>query len=104
MTRSGPRLVVAIGAVIVAHTAAAAPTGEELADRLCTQCHSLQRTRTPGRRGALSFPQIMASPSISASSLRDFLRKPHADMTEFGLTDDELDALIPYLLSFGPKP
>lgn len=84
--------------------AAASPSGAEIAERVCTQCHSVQRSKVPGRRGALSFAEIASKPSITDASLRAFLRTSHADMPDYQLTPADLDALVPYILSLDSNP
>jgi mono/diheme cytochrome c family protein len=74
--------------------------GGKLAREVCAACHivSKDQLHDPGV-GAPTFFEVVAHPSVTALSLRVFLRTPHANMPDLMLTPDETDDIISYILT-----
>jgi cytochrome c len=74
--------------------------GGKLAREVCAICHivSEDQLHDPGF-GAPTFFEVAAHPSVTALSLRVFLRRPHANMPDLMLTPDETDDIISYILT-----
>jgi cytochrome c len=74
--------------------------GRKLAQDVCAVCHivSEDQLHDPGA-GAPTFFEVVAHPSVTALSLRVFLRTPHARMPDLMLTPDETDDIISYILT-----
>lgn len=74
--------------------------GRVLARDLCADCHRIERgEQTGSRSGAPSFQAVADDASITALSLRVFLRTSHQPMPDLLLTEAETDHLIAYILS-----
>jgi mono/diheme cytochrome c family protein len=74
--------------------------GRELAQEVCAVCHivSEDQLHDPGV-GAPTFFEVVDHPSVTALSLRVFLRTPHATMPDLMLSPDETDDIISYILT-----
>jgi len=74
--------------------------GGKLAREVCAVCHIVSENQLddPGV-GAPTFFEVVAHPSVTALSLRVFLRTPHARMPDLMLTPDETDDIISYILT-----
>ncbi len=74
--------------------------GGKLAREVCVVCHIVSEDQLddPGV-GAPTFFEVVAHPSVTALSLRVFLRTPHSRMPNLMLTPDETDDIISYLLT-----
>jgi mono/diheme cytochrome c family protein len=74
--------------------------GGELARDVCAVCHivSDDQLHDPDV-GAPTFFEVVDHPSVTALSLRVFLRTPHATMPDLILTPDETDDIISYILT-----
>ncbi len=76
-----------------------AAQGRQLAESWCANCHVVgpQQHTAPGD-AAPSFTAIAMRPSTTAAWLRDYLRVPHANMPDYRLSNQQLDALAAYIL------
>jgi cytochrome c len=74
--------------------------GRKLAREVCAVCHivSEDQLHDPGV-GAPTFFEVVDHPSVTALSLRVFLRTPHATMPDLMLSPDETDDIISYILT-----
>ena len=74
--------------------------GLELANRLCTQCHAVQKSqaRSPNER-APRFETIAAVPGMTAMALSAALNTSHRTMPNILLAPDEQAHIIAYILS-----
>jgi cytochrome c len=79
-----------------------APAGKELAEKWCAECHSTRPGRLSPNSAAPTFPELAAEPSITAYSLRAFLRSPHESMPQITFTPDQMDDIVDYILSLKP--
>jgi mono/diheme cytochrome c family protein len=69
----------------------------------CADCHDVERVwseLTPFYGPA--FVDIAASPGLTATRLRAFLRTPHVEMPDFIFTEQEVDDIISYILTLKP--
>ena len=97
--------VVALAGFAAAMTAVAAPpSGENLAERVCSECHAVKPSQVSKNPDAPPFAQLASEPSITQYSLRVFLRTPHANMPNLMLTTDEMDEVTSYILSLKRRP
>ncbi|MDB5651076.1 MAG: cytochrome c family protein [Hyphomicrobiales bacterium] len=77
-------------------------TGRLLAQSLCADCHTMGGA-TRSDRGPPDFAAIGAMPSMTALSIKVFLRSPHANMPDVQLDDQQIEALTAYILDLGGK-
>ncbi len=97
--------VAALAGFAAATTALAAPpAGENLAERVCSQCHAVKPGEISKNPDAPPFAQLALEPSITEYSLRVFLRTPHANMPNLMLKPDEVDEVTSYILSLKRRP
>jgi mono/diheme cytochrome c family protein len=74
--------------------------GQELARRICSGCHQIERAPPAGDvLAGPAFKAIADNPSTTALSLRVFLRTPHRNMPNLILTESETQDVIGYILS-----
>ncbi len=87
--------------------------GQDLAQRLCTQCHAVEpgQASAPEHVRGPSFQSIADRPGITRASLRKHLRETHSNamiplaMPNPQLTNDELVKIIAYLVALKtPEP
>ncbi len=88
--------------------------GEHLARLICSTCHVVAHDQEfpPGLEiRTPSFYQIAARPDVSTQSLRRFITGTHWDertipmtMPDQHLTEEQVQALIHYILSLRPAP
>lgn len=78
--------------------------GHELAQRLCSGCHSLSGHDGREYQGAYvrSFPDIAAGYGRSVARLKDSIAFPHRPMPGFPLSSSEIDDLATYIHSLNP--
>jgi mono/diheme cytochrome c family protein len=80
-----------------------AMAGRAFAERVCAQCHAVQRgePQRPGRGAAdaPSFATIAGDPASTELRLRVVLRNPHSRMPDLILTERETDDVITYIHS-----
>jgi mono/diheme cytochrome c family protein len=102
-------LLLAAGALpLQAQQAGDSNRGLALARQVCSECHAIQPQQlvSPNPR-APTFPQLAATPGMTATALSVALTTPHAGMPMFRLSSDQRDALIAYILGLrgsGPTP
>lgn len=97
--------VAALAVFASATTALAAPpAGENLAERVCSQCHAVKPGQASKNPDAPPFAELASQPSITEYSLRVFLRTPHEKMPNFMLKPDEMDEITSYILSLKRAP
>lgn len=97
-------LVIAISVVGFSTPAVSVETveadGFQFAKLHCAQCHRIDRGDTTiGYFEAPAFQTIADDPAVTATSLRVYLRTPHARMPDFILTDEQAHDVINYILS-----
>jgi mono/diheme cytochrome c family protein len=74
--------------------------GRVLALRSCSSCHVVAaRQAQPATDAVPTFAAIARDPAVTETSLRVFLRTPHARMPDFILSRTETDDVISYILS-----
>ncbi len=73
--------------------------GRVLALRTCSSCHVVAARQAPPATDAVpTFAAIARDPAVTETSLRVFLRTPHARMPDFILSRSETDDVISYIL------
>lgn len=74
--------------------------GHMFAEQICAQCHAVEpgQTRSPNR-AAPAFPNIVASPGLTATAIRVWLQTPHPTMPNIVLNNSEKDNIVAYLVS-----
>ncbi len=78
--------------------------GEWLARQWCSACHVTSAT-APGSRNdaAPSFPAIAGRAGVTAGGLSTYIRIPHANMPDHGLTARQAQELAAYILAQKPR-
>ena len=98
--------LVGVGLIVLAapgNANADAARGGLLSEQSCSQCHGVRPDQASTNPKAPTFSVIAAEPSVTAISLRVFLRTPHATMPNIMLKPDDTDDIIDYLLSLKPR-
>jgi len=74
--------------------------GLALAQRVCSDCHAVDRNdvRSPNPR-APTFRELASTSGMTATALTVAFSTPHAGMPMFRLTADQAGDLIAYILS-----
>jgi mono/diheme cytochrome c family protein len=99
------RRLVPILALLAAPALAQVPAGDpaegrRLAEQWCANCHRIAAGGPgPASDAVPSFTAIAARPGRTAESISAFLRTPHANMPDHGLTLAQSRDLAAYLLS-----
>jgi len=103
---SGQRVVVAMAglAAATAHASAQeighASRGLDLAQRLCAQCHAVQKDAAASPNpGAPSFQTIASVPGMTSIALAAALNTSHRSMPNILLEPGEQADIIAYILS-----
>ena len=73
--------------------------GADVARVWCSNCHTVEARPTSSSDAVPSFGAIAASPGTDAASLHAFLAKPHGQMPDLKLTQQQMDDLVAYVLS-----
>lgn len=81
--------------------------GHDLAQRLCTNCHLIEsgQSNPPDHVGGAAFQSIANRPELTEAGLRKHLRTTHSNnviplaMPSPGLTDDQSNKIVDYILS-----
>jgi mono/diheme cytochrome c family protein len=74
--------------------------GHMVAEQICAQCHAVEPGQTHSPNSAApAFPDIAASPGLTATAIRVWLRSPHPTMPNIVLNNKEKDNIVAYLLS-----
>ena len=93
----------AISATSVATHAQNAPAtrdGKAIAEQVCSECHAVGRGRRPSPNGeAPPFAAIAETPGMTPIALTVALRTSHRNMPNIILSDDELRAVVAYIMS-----
>lgn len=73
--------------------------GLALARQVCSECHAVQpqQLMSPNPR-APTFPQLAATPGMTAAALTVALTTPHFGMPMFRLSSEQRDDIIAYIL------
>ena len=74
--------------------------GHMMAEQVCARCHAVEpgQTHSPNH-SAPAFPDIAASPGLTATAIRVWLQTPHPTMPNIMLDSKEKDNIVAYLLS-----
>jgi cytochrome c len=74
--------------------------GHELAARLCTNCHVIDRqTSGPVRADIPGFPTIAAREGATAEYLAGRIIVPHPAMPNIALTADDIRDIVTYIIT-----
>lgn len=74
--------------------------GQDLAERVCSTCHRVEKGETDEKfLDVAAFQTLADSPSKTALNLRVFLKSPHRNMPDLILTEVEIDSVIAYIFS-----
>jgi len=74
--------------------------GQDLAQRVCSACHRVQKGETDEKfLDVTAFQTLADSPSKTVLNLRVFLKSPHRNMPDLILTETEIDGVIDYIQS-----
>lgn len=73
--------------------------GLALARQVCSECHAIQpqQLMSPNPR-APTFPQLAATPGMTAAALTVALTTPHVGMPMFRLSSEQREDIIAYIL------
>jgi mono/diheme cytochrome c family protein len=93
----------AFAASAVFASAADAGHGKTIAKRWCAACHLVSGEQTSASADVPSFADIAARRS-EAKALANFLADPHPKMPDMHLTRGEIDDIVAYIRSLGPRP
>ena len=69
----------------------------QLAQKHCAECHAIDRTRF--RELAPTFYDLAQDPASTPTSLRFLLTNPHYAMPNIRFSEDQMAAIIAYILS-----
>jgi mono/diheme cytochrome c family protein len=75
-----------------------AEAGRHLAQQWCTGCHMIGPTG-PGADRAPAFVTVANDPRRTPARLRAWLSDPHPPMINPGLTNQEIDSIVAYIVS-----
>lgn len=95
--------IVLLAVTVMSQGKAAAPVGENLAARWCSQCHAVKPNQVSTNPEAPPFGDVAARSSSTDYTLRVFLNIQHVNMPNFILQPDDADALVHYIMSMKPK-
>ena len=96
---------VAVVATMLAGSNAIAQDGDRnaglaLARRVCSECHTVDRSQAPSPNPASPRFEVIAKvPGMTAAALSVALLTPHRTMPNVILSPDELRDVVPYILS-----
>jgi mono/diheme cytochrome c family protein len=95
-----PAVSVVVGLMIGAPAAAQSiDAGRQYAQRVCAQCHAIERPAAPPRGMPPSLSAIASLPSTTELSLRAFLQTPHAKMPNLILSPGDTANVVAFILS-----
>lgn len=78
--------------------------GRWLARQWCSACHTIAAQAPGGRKDAApAFPAIAARRGATAEGIATYLRLPHANMPDHGLTARQAQDLAAYILAQRPR-
>ena len=93
-------LTVPLGSAWAQPGLASPQRGQELAARLCTNCHVIDRqTSSPIRTDVPGFPTIANRPGATAEHLAGRIIVPHPAMPGVPLTAAEIRDIVAYIVS-----
>jgi mono/diheme cytochrome c family protein len=75
--------------------------GRQLAQKHCSECHAVDPTRF--HELAPTFYELAQDPASTPTSLRFLLTNPHYAMPNFRFSEDQMAAIIAYILSLRDK-
>ena len=76
--------------------------GRRLAQTHCSECHAIDRTRF--HEIAPTFYELAQDPASTPTSLRFLLTNPHYAMPNLKLSEDQMAAIVAYVLSLRETP
>jgi mono/diheme cytochrome c family protein len=83
-----------------AQSAGDAAKGRAFAQRICTECHNIEKGQRPSPNGlAPNFETIARTPGLTAIALTATLRTSHRTMPNIIIPDDDLRNVVAYVLS-----
>jgi len=93
------------GAMVSGAQAADTASGQEVARKLCVNCHIVEPDGAPATVNPAipSFMAIADKEGQSESKLRGFVLNPHPPMPEVQLTTHELENIAAYIMSLKGK-
>lgn len=71
--------------------------GKVVAERLCSTCHLSGVGKGTAQAGLPTFPTIANRPGQTATRIRNALIKPHGEMPDLQLTNEEIADIIVWL-------
>jgi mono/diheme cytochrome c family protein len=78
--------------------------GRWMATQLCSSCHTIAAQGPAGRNPASPpFPAIAARANITADRIAAYVRQPHANMPDHGLTARQAQDLAAFILMQRPR-
>jgi mono/diheme cytochrome c family protein len=94
-----------VAAVAGGPAAASDPVeGRRLAQDLCSACHLVTPQQAgPVVDGVPAFAALARDRSMTDEALRGFIVDPHPQMPRVQLTATEIDAIVAYIRSLGPR-
>lgn len=93
--------VVCLGPAKAQEQAGLVAEGARVAAQSCADCHGASAGKPLS--GSPDFAAVARMPSTTATSIRVFLKTPHANMPDIVLTEREIDALVAYILSLAGR-
>ena len=102
-------LVLALSACAAGHGAKLAQDpapdrGHRVAQRVCAGCHAVEDTGASPRPNAPAFASLEMRHTASLSGrVAELTRKGHYEMPPLQLRPDEVDDLVSYIASLGPR-
>jgi cytochrome c len=97
-------LIAIAGSAFAQQGPASPQRGHELAVRLCTNCHAIDReTSGPMRADIPSFPAIANRPGATAEHLAGRIIAPHPAMPGVPLTAAEIRDIVAYIVALKGK-
>jgi mono/diheme cytochrome c family protein len=77
-----------------------AAMGHATADRLCSECHAIEKGQAVSpHMQAPTFTAVANAPGRTATSLRVWFQSPHRSMPDYIIGEKESADLIAYILS-----
>ena len=89
---------------VTARADEAAERGQWMARQWCSNCHTIAAQSPAGRNPASpAFPVIAARPGITADRIATYVRQPHANMPDHGLTARQAQDIAAFILAQKPR-
>jgi mono/diheme cytochrome c family protein len=97
---AGAFAALGIASSAYAQSAGDAAKGRAFAQRICTECHNIEKGQRPSPNGlAPNFETIARTPGLTAIALTAALRTSHRTMPNIIIPDDDLRNVVAYVLS-----